>query len=127
MKLEERASGKFAYDPERAIVELVWADVALDEDEVKEMLVRFGEHATAYPRSALFVDARHFNFDWGPAMQDWRAAEVVPAYNLAGVRKFAFVFSKEVPVGTPTRTEPDAFETGAFHSREDAVRWLLAD
>jgi hypothetical protein len=125
-ELEQRTAGTFAFDPDRGIVSLVWADASLDEDEVKEMLVRFGEHAKTHPCSALLVDAREFDFLWSPAMDAWRDASVVPDYNDAGVRKFAFVFRDVVPLRPPAKMPPANFETGGFHTIKDAETWIAA-
>ena len=127
MELEQRAAGTFSHDPEQGIVSLVWSDCNLDEDIVKEMLVRFGEHAKAHPDSALLVDARKFTFAWEPEMDAWRDASVIPTYNDAGVRKFAFVFGDAVPIRPPAQTPPARYETGAFHSVDDARGWLSAN
>ena len=127
MELEKLPAATFSYDPERRVVSLVWADAPLDEEAVKEMPVRFGEHAKAYPDSALLVDARSFNFRWGPEMDDWRNASVIPSYNDAGVRRFAFVFADVVPLRPPAQMPPAKFETGSFHTVEAAEGWLTGE
>jgi hypothetical protein len=127
MELEQRAAGSFSYDADRGVVSLVWADTPLDEEAVKEMLVRFGEHAKAHPDSSLLVDARSFKFQWGPEMDAWRDEFVMPVYNEAKVRKFAFVFPEFVPESPPSRTPPANFETGAFHTIDDAQDWLAGE
>jgi len=127
MELDQGAAGTVSYDREERIVSLVWSDTTLHEDAVKEMLVRFGERAKAHPGSALLVDAREFNFAWGPEMDAWRDAAVVPTYNDAGVRRFAFVFKDVVPIQPPAQIPPASFETGVFHSVAEARAWLSAD
>lgn len=127
MELEQRAAGTFFFDPEHRVVSLVWADAPLDEEAVKEMLLRFGDHATAHPDSALLVDARTFNFHWGPEMDAWRNASVIPFYNDAGVRRFAFVFGDVVPLRPPVQIPPANFETGSFHTVDAAESWLTGE
>jgi hypothetical protein len=58
--------------------------------------------------------------------EPWRQANVVPRYNAAGVKKFAF----QMPEGMPLiGSEPqvygiDAYLTGYFARRQDALDWL---
>jgi hypothetical protein len=124
MELEQTAAGSFRFDPEGRILELAWSDAELSDDDVKRMLRRFGEHASARPGANLLVDARRFRYAWAPAMDAWRDATVIPVYNDAGVRKFAFLVPEGAPTRPPARMGPASFETGYFSSREAAEDWL---
>jgi hypothetical protein len=57
---------------------------------------------------------------------EWRDANIVPRYNAAGVKRFAFLFPEGMPaIGAPPAVEPPAaYPTGYFGTREDALFWL---
>jgi SpoIIAA-like len=124
MELEQLPAGTFRFDEQGRVLELVWSAMELSEDDVKQMLARFAEHAGAHPESNLLVDVRHFRFSWGPKMDSWRDATVIPVYNDAGVRKFAFLVPEGAPAKPPARIAPALFETGMFTSREAAEAWF---
>lgn len=126
MEIEENAAGAFRCDLDSEILELEWSDAELSDDDVKRMLERFGEHAKAHPGANLLVDVRRFRYAWGPAMDAWRDATVIPVYNEAGVRKFAFLVPEEAPTRPPARMGPADFETGYFSSRAAAEAWFAA-
>jgi hypothetical protein len=60
---------------------------------------------------------------------DWRDANIIPRYNKAGVRRFAFLMPEGMPaIGTPPAVEgPADFPTAYFGSRADALAWFVAD
>lgn len=126
MELEQKAAGIFRFDSERNIVELVWSEKDLSDDDVKEMLERFGAHAEAHAGANLLVDIRRFKYPWGPAMDAWRDATVIPVYNGAGVRKFAFLLPAGAPTPPTGRQGPAQFDTGYFDSREAAENWFAS-
>jgi hypothetical protein len=51
---------------------------------------------------------------------------LIPRYNAAGVRRFAFLFSDGMPaIGAPPAPErPATFPTGYFAHRQQALDWL---
>jgi hypothetical protein len=59
----------------------------------------------------------------------WRDANIIPRYNAAGVRRFAFVMPAGMPAigAAPAPEGPGDFPTGYFGRREDAIAWLAAD
>src|SRR5260370_41648699 len=64
-----------------------------------------------------------------PAKMDgpWRDANIIPRYNAAGVRKFAFHMPEGMPmIGQPPENEvPGRFPTGYFGKRQEALAWLV--
>jgi hypothetical protein len=48
-----------------------------------------GEQSTRY----LLVDVRKFRHSIGEGVGSWRDEHIIPAYNAAGVEKFAFLFA----------------------------------
>jgi len=56
----------------------------------------------------------------------WRDSNIVPRYNAAGLKKFAFHMPQGMPmIGKPPAVEgPATYPTGYFGSRHDALDWL---
>jgi hypothetical protein len=75
----------------------------------------------------LLVDAVEFHHEFGPALMQWRDAQVVPRYGAAGVRKFAFLMPAKFPRVGREETEGTAvFRTRWFADRGEAIAWLTS-
>ena len=61
-----------------------------------------------------------------PELDGWRRATIVPAYNQAGLKRFAYL----LPAGSTARPggggSEAAFETDYFDDLEHAREWLKA-
>jgi hypothetical protein len=63
---------------------------------------------------------------------EWRDQEIIPRYDGAGVKRFAFLWPEGTPGavesgGTPTPEGSANFPAGWFTRRERAYRWLMED
>jgi hypothetical protein len=61
----------------------------------------------------------------------WRDEHIVPLYNQAGVKKFAFLATSRAPATVEKSTEPTpdgpaTFPTGWFETRERLYAWLAS-
>jgi hypothetical protein len=118
--------------PEWNSLELKWLPTTKDatEDDVKSSMVKFAAEGEARRPLTMIVDALDFRHQWGDGMMDWRNREIIPRYNSAGVRRFAFIASPDYPGETaesglePAPEGPAKFPTGWFKSRESAYEWL---
>jgi hypothetical protein len=121
------------YDDERGILELVWTDasVNLTDQQFMDALARFADHAEDIRARNILIDVTRFAFRPGPEVGPWRDANVIPKYNRANVRKFAFL----VPQGSPGTVEsgaepapepPGVFPTAYFDSRSDVDAWFAS-
>jgi hypothetical protein len=74
----------------------------------------------------VLVDAVQFRMDMSVMDMAYRDANIVPRYNVAGVKKFAFLMPAGMPaVGSPPAPEgPAVFPTAYFDARPDALTWL---
>ncbi len=114
--------------PSADLIELRWFDTTADMSapDFQEWLMKFAECVTRCHRSRVLVDGTSFRMS--PANMDgpWRDANIIPRYNAAGVRKFAFHMPQGVPmIGQPPANEaPGQFPTGYFGRRQDALAWL---
>lgn len=76
--------------------------------------------------SGILVDAIHFGMRMDQMDADWRDEHIVPRYNAAGVKKFAFLMPPGMPaIGAPPAPDgPAAYPTAYFGTRRDARDWL---
>jgi len=109
-------------------VEIRWYDTtsAMSVDEFQQWLTNFATEVERLRRPGILVDATRFLFDPAKTSAEWWYANIVPRYNAAGVKKFAFHMPEGMPeVGSPPEIqEPAAFLTAYFARRRDALDWL---
>jgi len=109
-------------------VEIRWYDAteSMTEDAFERWLLEFTKAVDRARRPGILVDATRFLMDRSNARMSWWETTIVPRYNAAGVRKFAFLMGGDMPeIGkAPVVTPPAAFATGYFGRRENAVAWL---
>jgi hypothetical protein len=114
--------------PSADLIELRWFDTTaeMSAHEFQGWLAKFAECVERCKRSRVLVDSIAFRMS--PANMDgpWRDANIIPRYNAAGVRKFAFHMPEGMPmIGLPPANEaPGRFPTGYFGRRQDALDWL---
>ena len=116
--------------PDDGCVEIRWFDTTADMsgDDFNDFLSTYAGCIETAARSGGLVDAVQFKMDFAKMSTGWRDENIVPRYNNAGVRKFAFI----VPAGAPpTQNSPAAegpanFPTGYFGSRAESLDWLKA-
>jgi hypothetical protein len=58
---------------------------------------RFAELAGKHATPCLLVDVTKFRHSPGESVAAWREAVIIPAYNAAGVKKFAFLPPRRRP------------------------------
>jgi hypothetical protein len=112
-------------------LELRWLPTTreMGDDGFKETLELLAGETERLRPSNLLVDSMEFFHRMGEGVNEWRDANIVPRYNAAAVRKFAFIVPEGVPGtvesgGVPAVDGPANFPTGWFSSRERAYRWL---
>lgn len=114
--------------PSADLIELRWFDTTAEMSarEFQGWLEKFAECVERSGRSRVLVDSMAFRMS--PTNMDgpWRDANIIPRYNAAGVRKFAFHMPEGMPmIGEPPANEaPGRFPTGYFGRRQDALHWL---
>ncbi len=112
----------------QGFIEIRWFDTTatLDGDGFNRWLAGFAGAVEASRRPGVLVDSLAFRMDPGYMDGEWRDANIIPRYNQAGVRGFAFLMPEGMPaIGAPPAPEgPADFPTGYFGRRADAVSWL---
>ena len=114
--------------PGASVLEIRWFDTTrqMTGEQFKQWLCVFAEKTEQTRRPGCLVDATSFRMP--PTNQDmgWRDENIIPRYNAAGVKRFAFHMPEGMPlIGKPPQREgPADFPTGYFASRTDALAWL---
>ncbi len=114
--------------PTADLIELRWFDTTaeMSAHEFQSWLTKFAECVERCGRSRVLVDNTAFRMS--PTKMDgpWRDVNIIPRYNAAGVRRFAFHMPEGMPmIGVPPANEaPGRFATGYFGTRQDALDWL---
>lgn len=115
-----------SHEPESKLILLRWLErtAEMTDENFKDALDRFAGFAEQYSAKSLMVDVAKFRHSPSVEVGKWRDATIIPRYNKAGIRKFAFVTGKEgaAPPGPPKAGE--AFVTRFFGSETEAKRWL---
>jgi hypothetical protein len=115
--------------PSADMIELRWFDTTAEMSarEFQSWLTKFAECVERCGRKGVLVDSIAFRMS--PTNMDgpWRDANIIPRYNAAGVRKFAFHMPDGMPLigKPPANEEPGRFPTGYFATRREALDWLL--
>jgi hypothetical protein len=114
--------------PALDLVELRWHDATatMTAAQFQDWLATFAGQLEQLGRPRVLVDATRFMMDRARMDDEWRDAHIIPRYNAAGVRRFAFLYPDGVPVigSPPGPMGPSAFPTGYFGSRQAALDWL---
>ena len=114
--------------PSADLVELRWFDTTaeMSASEFQSWLKKFADCVEKCGRSRVLVDSIAFRMS--PALMDgpWRDANIIPRYNAAGVKKFAFHMPEGMPMirQPPENEVPGRFPTGYFGKRQEALAWL---
>ena len=121
--------GAISYDDTMKILELRWfAETEnMTDDDYMRWLERYAAATEQYHAPFTLIDTREFKHHPGAHTGPWREEHIIPQYNRAGVKKFAFL----LPAGTAPKTEPmpegaARFPTGYFDSREQIEQWYAS-
>ena len=104
----------------------------MTDDGFKDTLVLLAEAGERLRPRFMIIDATEFRHEVSDGVLEWRDREIIPRYNAAGVKKFAFLWPGGTPGtveagGTPEPEGPASFPTGWFTGRERAYQWLMED
>jgi hypothetical protein len=115
-------------------LELTWlpSTSEMSDEAFKQTLELFAAEGERVKPSYMIIDATKFRHELGDGVLEWRDREIVPRYNSAAVKKFAFLWPEGTPGtvesgGTPKPDGPANFPTGWFTGRERAYQWLTED
>jgi hypothetical protein len=116
---------------DEGILELRWlaTSAGMTDEDFRRSMERYAGHAKEHRTPFMIVDVREFKHSPGPDVAGWRDENIIPRYNAAGVKKFAFLLPPGVPgtveSGTPPAPEPPGdFPTGYFAGRDRIEAWF---
>lgn len=114
--------------PDGGRVEINWTEetAEMTGEDFMVWLERFAGFVEAGRYATVLIDARHFRLDPSGLSMDWRDQQIIPRYNTAGVKKFAFVMPPGMPaIGSePAMEGPADFPTAYFGELGEALAWL---
>jgi hypothetical protein len=115
-------------------LELSWlaSTSEMSDAGFKETLELFAAAGERVKPAYMIIDATEFQHQMGDGALEWRDREIIPRYNSAGVKRFAFLWPEGTPGtvesgGTPKPEGSANFPTGWFTGRERAYQWLTQD
>jgi len=123
--------GAIIHSSEQGVLELEWFEESrsmTDEDFMGSM-AQYAALAEEHRTPNMLVDVTRFRHSPGEQVPRWRDDHIIPRYNAAGVRKFAFLVPRGAP-GTvesghePEKEPPGTFPTGYFEDREHIFEWF---
>ena len=127
-QLFEDQWGEVIDRPGPGYLEIRWYDstVDLNGEGFKSWLARFAGFVEEQRPAGVLVDAIQFKMDPANMSLGWRDEHIIPRYNRAGLKRFAFHMPGAMPaIGAPPAPEgPADFPTAYFATRREAVTWL---
>jgi len=123
--------GVIILHPAEGILELEWLEGSanMTDDDFMRSMERYASFAEVHRTPNMLVDVRNFRHVPGKGASQWRDEHIIPRYNAAGVKRFAFLFpagaSGTVESGSqPGPEPPGSFPTGYFENREHISDWF---
>ena len=111
-------------------IEIRWYDTTskITREGFNQWLDQFAGQVESSACTAVLVDAVQFRMDMANMDGAHRDSQVIPRYNAAGVRRFAFLMPTGMPsIGAaPSKEGPAEYLTAYFGTRAEAVVWLSA-
>lgn len=119
--------GVIIHDEPKGVLELQWLEGTSDmtDDDFQEWLERYARLGQQRRTAFMIIDLRQFRHRPGESLGPWRDQQIIPPYNDAGVKKFAFLLPDgAAPAAEPAPEGPAAFPTGYFDSRDRIEEWF---
>ncbi len=123
--------GTIAVDRAHNHIEILWfeATAEMSDEEFMGWLERFAGFVESGQCDTALVDARRFRMNPAGVSMGWRDQQIIPRYNAAGLKKFAFVMPGGMPAigAAPAAEGPANFPTAYFADPTAAHNWLQAE
>lgn len=122
---------KYFIDREHDAIELRWLKTtkSMSEAQFREALLRLAAILGRENTPNVLIDVVHFSHESASDFPEWRETNVIPLYNAAGVKRFAFLLppgsTNSAEMGVQPAVEGSArFPTGYFTTPERAFTWF---
>lgn len=116
---------------DHAAIELRWlpSTQSMTEQTFRTGLERLAELLERERLPNVLIDVVNFHHNPSPDFAEWRESAVIPRYNAAGVKKFAFLLPGTNAPTVENGSEPvaegsAAFPTGYFSQRKTVLAWF---
>ncbi len=123
--------GAILHHSRQQILELEWFEgsATMTDDDFMRSMERYAAFAEEHRAPNMLVDVTRFKHTPGEQVAQWRDQHIIPRYDAAGVKKFAFLIPSGAPgtveSGTqPEREPPGNFPTGYFADRRNVLDWF---
>ncbi len=133
VKLFSDEFASYFRDDQHRVLELRWskATKSMSEEQFRNGLKRLAQFLERGRIPNALIDVTNFAHEPSDDFESWRERQIIPRYNSAGVKKFAFLLppnaSATVENGTqPTKEGVANFLTGYFNSRDRALQWFAS-
>jgi hypothetical protein len=120
-------------DPDHHVLELRWLDTTrmMSEAQFRAGLDRLATMLEERHTPNVIIDVVNFDHQSPDDFGAWREKNIIPRYNAAGVKKFAFVMPASSTYCTEMGVEPAVegsarFPTGYFRTPEHAIAWFAS-
>ena len=119
----------YTRDDARNSIEQRWSSKAMSEQQFRDHISKLAGFLERVHAPNVLVDMSQINHTPSDDFNSWRQSDIIPRYNAAGVKKFAFLLPASIPGTVENGTKPAiegaaSFPTGYFHSRERALKWF---
>ena len=125
--------GTLTRHPQWQTLELKWdaSTRSMTDDGFKQTLQILADQGLKVRPKFMIIDATEFSHRPAEATMAWRDEKIVPLYNDAGIEKFAFLTTANMPGtvekgGEPKPDGPAAFPTAWFETKERMYAWLTS-
>ena len=110
--------GTIILHPEQRILELEWLEGSrsMTEDDFMRSMERYAAFAEEHRTANMLVDVTKFRHSPGEHVAPWRDEHIIPRYNAARVKKFAFLIPSGAP-GIAGRSAPGRKDPSPLPSR----------
>lgn len=122
-----------AYDPTHQMLVATWKSEcwAMPESAFKDINLLYISCFEQHPVKSFLIDTREFAFAITPELQEWVAGFIIPKVVGLGLRRLAFLVSKEMVAQlsieqTMEESAVDTFQNRFFDTLEQARAWCIA-
>ena len=126
MSLEDTQYWSMTHNPDANAVELNWKSTTstMTGDDFKAALEHLATHLREQAATGTLIDLRTFGFASTPELDKWRRENIIPAYNAAGLKRFAYLLPQGADYRPGGSGDTDQFLTDYFDDLERARAWL---
>jgi hypothetical protein len=96
----------------------------MTDEDFKRALEHLAGHIRDQSATEALIDVRHFGFRITRDLEPWRLANIIPAYNEGGLKRFAYLLPRGVDYRPAGGGDAAEFSTDYFDDEDKARDWL---